>query len=120
MKQIKGMTLLEVLIALAIFATASISVIKAVSQHVNTVHTLEEKMFAAMVVDNQMARIMLAPEKLSNQEGTEEMAGTTWYWKVSLVETSNDVLKAFDVSVSQSKSGPSIVIVRSYVANEAS
>ncbi|MDW6002638.1 type II secretion system minor pseudopilin GspI [Vibrio mangrovi] len=120
MKQAKGMTLLEVLIALAIFATASISIIKAVSQHVNTVQTLEEKMFAAMVADNQMARIMLAPETLAAQEGTEEMAGNTWYWKVTLIETSDDLLKAFDVSVSQTKSGPSVVVVRSYVANEAS
>jgi len=44
-----GMTLLEVLVALAIFATAAMSVIRAVSQHINTVGYLEQKMFAAMV-----------------------------------------------------------------------
>ncbi|MDF5109509.1 type II secretion system minor pseudopilin GspI, partial [Vibrio parahaemolyticus] len=57
-RRTRGMTLLEVLVALAIFATAAISVIRSVSQHINTISYLEEKMFAAMVVDNQMANVM--------------------------------------------------------------
>lgn len=39
-----GMTLLEVLVALAIFATAAISVIRAVTQHINTLSYLEENL----------------------------------------------------------------------------
>ncbi|WP_033933817.1 MULTISPECIES: type II secretion system minor pseudopilin GspI, partial [Pseudomonadota] len=65
MKSKRGFTLLEVLVALAIFATAAISVIRSVSQHINTVNYLEEKMFAAMVVDNQMAQVMLNPQSLA-------------------------------------------------------
>lgn len=42
-RRTRGMTLLEVLVALAIFATAAISVIRSVSQHINTVSYLEEK-----------------------------------------------------------------------------
>ncbi|SHO58362.1 type II secretion system minor pseudopilin GspI [Vibrio quintilis] len=118
MKQNKGMTLLEVLIALAIFATASMSVIRAVSQHVNTIQTLEEKAFAAMVADNQLAKVMLTPGTLSNQEGKEEMAGRTWFWKVAVIKTESPVLKAFDVSVALKPKGASIVTVRSYVKNE--
>ncbi len=63
-----GMTLLEVLVALAIFATAAMSVIRAVSQHINTVGYLEQKMFAAMVADNQMAMVMLNPKNLKSQQ----------------------------------------------------
>ena len=62
----RGMTLLEVLVALAIFATAAISVIRAVTQHINTLGYLEEKTFASIVVDNQMAMVMLHPDKLKN------------------------------------------------------
>jgi general secretion pathway protein I len=118
MTRSKGMTLLEVLIALAIFATASISVIRAVSQHVNTVHSLEEKMFAAMVADNQMSLIMLDPDSLAAKSGKTEMAGQTWYWKVTLVKTTDSVLRAFDVSVGLSEKGSPIVQVRSYVRSE--
>ncbi|WP_423840057.1 type II secretion system minor pseudopilin GspI [Vibrio mytili] len=115
-RRVRGMTLLEVLVALAIFATAAISVIRSVSQHINTVSYLEEKMFAAMVVDNQMTSVMLSSTKLAARNGTEVLAGRTWYWKVTPVETTQPLLKAFDVSVSVEKDASPIVTVRSYVA----
>lgn len=65
----RGMTLLEVLIALAIFATAAIAIIRSVSQHINTLNYLEDKAFAAMVVDNQMAKVMLDTSALKAQKG---------------------------------------------------
>ncbi|KGK10042.1 type II secretion system protein GspI [Vibrio navarrensis] len=111
----RGMTLLEVLVALAIFATAAMSVIRAVSQHINTIGYLEEKMFAAMVADNQMASVMLDPKSLKARSGQEEMAGRTWYWKVAPVATTQPLLKAFDVSVAVEKEANPIVTVRSYV-----
>ncbi|BCN22927.1 type II secretion system minor pseudopilin GspI [Vibrio alfacsensis] len=115
-RKTRGMTLLEVLVALAIFATAAISVIRSVSQHINTISYLEEKIFAAMVVDNQMANVMLATEKLKAKNGTEELAGRTWYWKVTPVATAQPLLKAFDVSVATAKNTSPVVTVRSYVA----
>ncbi|MEF1308716.1 type II secretion system minor pseudopilin GspI [Vibrio mytili] len=115
-RRVRGMTLLEVLVALAIFATAAISVIRSVSQHINTVSYLEEKMFAAMVVDNQMASVMLSTEELKAKNGTEKLAGRTWYWKLTPVATTQPLLKAFDVSVSVEKDASPIVTVRSYVA----
>ncbi|EIL2908286.1 MULTISPECIES: type II secretion system minor pseudopilin GspI [Vibrio] len=115
-RRTRGMTLLEVLVALAIFATAAISVIRSVSQHINTISYLEEKMFAAMVVDNQMANVMLNTGELKAKNGTEELAGRTWFWKVTPVATTQPLLKAFDVSVSVEKSASPIVTVRSYVA----
>ncbi len=113
--RVRGMTLLEVLVALAIFATAAISVIRSVSQHISTVSYLEEKMFAAMVVDNQMASVMLDTGELKAKNGQEEMAGRTWYWKVTPVATAQPLLKAFDVSAALEKNASPIVTVRSYV-----
>ncbi|EPW6709848.1 type II secretion system minor pseudopilin GspI [Vibrio parahaemolyticus] len=115
-RRVRGMTLLEVLVALAIFATAAISVIRSVSQHINTVSYLEEKMFAAMVVDNQMANVMLDTGALKAKNGTEELAGRTWYWKATPVATTQPLLKAFDVSVATAKNASPVVTVRSYVA----
>ncbi|GEM75865.1 type II secretion system protein GspI [Vibrio sagamiensis NBRC 104589] len=114
-RKTRGMTLLEVLVALAVFATAAISVIRSVSQHITTVSYLEDKMFAAMVVDNQMANVMLSSEKLKAKNGSEELAGRTWYWKVKPVATAQPLLKAFDVSVSIEEQANPIVTVRSYV-----
>ncbi|HHF2871556.1 TPA: type II secretion system minor pseudopilin GspI [Vibrio diabolicus] len=115
-RRTRGMTLLEVLVALVIFATAAISVIRSVSQHINTISYLEEKMFAAMVVDNQMANVMLSTSELKLKNGTEELAGRTWYWKITPVATTQPLLKAFDVSVALEKNASPVVTVRSYVA----
>ena len=117
---VRGMTLLEVLVALAIFATAAIAIIRSVSQHINTLSYLEQKTFAAMVVDNQMALQMLKPSSLTARSGTEKMAGQTWYWKITPIATTDNLLKAFDVSVSTSKKASPLVTVRSYVANTSS
>ncbi|PMH46030.1 type II secretion system protein GspI [Vibrio sp. 10N.286.49.B3] len=113
----RGFTLLEVLVALAIFATAAVSIIRSVSQHITTLNYLEEKTFAALVVDNQMAKVMLSKEKLKAQKGEEEMVGRTWYWQVIPVSTSDNILKAFDVSVAANKDSSPLITVRSYVAN---
>ncbi|EGA70851.1 general secretion pathway protein I [Vibrio sinaloensis DSM 21326] len=112
----RGFTLLEVLVALAIFATAAIATIRSVSQHINTLSYLEEKTFASMVVDNQMAKVILSGRKPSKKQGSEELAGREWFWTVEPVSTSGDLLQAFDVKVAASKGGSPIVTVRSYVA----
>ncbi|GLR76531.1 type II secretion system minor pseudopilin GspI [Aliivibrio sifiae] len=113
----KGMTLLEVLVALAIFATAALSVLRSVTQHINTLSYLEEKTFASMVVDNQMALMMLDKPPTSVKKGETELAGQTWYWTIAPVKTTSDILKSVDVSVATTKDQKSsLLTVRTYVA----
>lgn len=114
--KMKGMTLLEVLVALAIFATAAISVIRATTQHINAVAYLEEKTFASLVVDNIVAKVMLDGAPNAERMGKSELAGQDWYWKVKPVKVAVGYFGAFDVSVSTDKEQKSpIVTVRSYV-----
>lgn len=113
----QGMTLLEVLVALAIFATAALSVMRSVTQHISTLSFLEEKTLAAMVVDNQMALVMLAPAPTTTKKGKAELANQTWYWKVEPIKTSSNLLRAVDVSVATDKAHKNTLLtVRSYVA----
>lgn len=112
--QQRGMTLLEVLVALVIFATAAMSVIRAVSQHINTLSYLEEKTFASMVADNQMAAVYLSGSTTA-RSGTEQLAGRTWYWTVKPVSTSGSFLQAVDVTVAAQKEASPVVSLRSYL-----
>lgn len=114
--QVRGMTLIEVLVALAIFATAAISVMKSVTQHINTLSYLEDKTFASLIVDNQISRVMLEGEPKKTKSGKVEMVGKAWYWKVTPIKTSVGFIAAFDVSVSLDASVTKpLVTVRSYV-----
>lgn len=110
------MTLLEVLLALAIFATASIAVIQSVSQHISSLAHVKEKTFAAMVADNELALTVLNPKLIRNHTGQMTFANRLWYWKIHLVATtSSSQLQAYDVTVSVERDSSPIVSVRNYV-----
>ena len=114
MNKSRGMTLLEVMLALAIFATASLSVIKAVIQQIDSLSYMEEKSFASWVADNQIALVMLSKSTIQARSGEEKMAGVIWYWTLKPVETENDLLAAFDVEVSRQEGGEPLISVRTY------
>jgi general secretion pathway protein I len=114
----KGMTLLEVLVALVVFATASMSVLGSVSQHINNVGYLEKKVFALVVADNTLARLQLEG-KLSarSQQGKTELAGQTWYWKLSPKAITNGYLQALELKVFADKDRQSsLAELKTYVA----
>lgn len=115
----RGMTLLEVLVALAVFATAALSVMKAVSQHLNTLSYLEEKTFAAMVADNELAKVRLSGEiPTSAKKGKSELAGREWYWTIKTTKTADGFLRALDVTVTTDEARKnSVVTLRTYVEN---
>ena len=111
----RGLTLLEVLVALAIFAMSAMALIRSVGQHINTLTLMEEKAFAAMVVDNQMAKVMLDPKGLKKQSGKVKLADRDWFWTITPVSTKDGLIRAFDVDVARESKGEAIVSVRSYV-----
>ncbi|WP_054676178.1 type II secretion system minor pseudopilin GspI [Parasalinivibrio latis] len=112
-----GFTLLEVLVAMAIFAVAALSVMKATGQNANTLGYLEQKTFAAMVADNQLSLVKLSGRVPTGpQKGKSEMAGQTWYWTITPVATATNQLRAVDVSVAaDEKRKNNLVTVRTYV-----
>ncbi|MGF1725852.1 type II secretion system minor pseudopilin GspI [Photobacterium nomapromontoriensis] len=113
------MTLLEVLVALAVFAVAALSVINAVNQHINTLSYLEEKTFAAMVADNELAKVRLSGEiPTSVKRGKSELAGREWYWSIKSTKTADGYLRALDVTVTTDEARKkSVVTLRTYVEN---
>ncbi|WP_028024304.1 type II secretion system minor pseudopilin GspI [Enterovibrio calviensis] len=117
MKRFRGFTLIEVLVAMAVFAVAALAVLNATGQHVNTLGVLEEKTFAAMVADNQLALFVLEGKALSSEKnGNSEMAGRKWFWTIKPTATADNMLRAVDVIVWQDETKrSSIVSVRTYV-----
>lgn len=113
----KGFTLIEVLVAMAIFALAGVAVLKSATEQINSLGYLEEKALASMVADNQLTLMMLqkSPPR-TEKKGKTEMAGRTWYWTIKPTATAANQLRAIDLLVSTSESrNNSIVSVRTYV-----
>lgn len=55
----KGMTLLEVMVALVVFALAGIALMKTTAQQVRGISWMEDKILASWLADNQMVQLHL-------------------------------------------------------------
>ena len=101
MKQ-RGFTLIEVLFALAIFATAGLAVMRTVTEHIRAVTMLEDMTFASYVATNQLTMLQLETTwpPADKAQGEVELGNRQWRWqqRVSVVED-ND-LRQVEVLVS--------------------
>lgn len=100
-KYISGMTLLEVLVALFIFALTGTAIMKAASDHLTGVGQIEDITFATWVVNNRLTQLHIDntwPVK-NNQKGEQEMAGRKWYWQQQVIKTSDNDMVQVLVSV---------------------
>jgi general secretion pathway protein I len=119
MKRFTGLTLLEVMIALFIFAVAGTAMMKTASDHINNVGLVEEITLATWVANNQLTRVQLDDQwpPRNNQRGSEEMAGRTWYWQRTVTKTNDEDLRAVEVRVGLDETyADSVTSVTSFVA----
>jgi len=116
----RGMTLLEVMLALVILATSGLAVMQAASQALNNQSYLQQKTFAMWVASNKLAELKLL-EKWPNTSWTREeveFSGVKWYVRYQGVATSNSDFRALDVEVSDTKDGKALGHIRTYIAQK--
>lgn len=101
-----GMTLIEVLIALAIIGIALTAVIKATSQNIRATNYLQNKTIALWVGRNIMSEIQLGVMKVGGPEGEHQeqtTLGQNWFWHAEVENTANARIKRIRVRVYQSE-----------------
>ena len=115
----KGMTLLEVMVALLIFALTGTAILKAAGDHLNNVGQIEAVTFASCVASNRLNQLQLDdtwPPK-NNLKGSMEMADRTWYWQQTVTKTNDDDLRSVSISVGlDSDYSGSVTSVTTFVA----
>ncbi|MBU2978320.1 type II secretion system minor pseudopilin GspI [Alteromonas sp. C1M14] len=96
-----GLTLLEVMAAIVIFALAGTAALKAASDHLLSVGKIEETTFATWVANNRINQVKLTGSwpPQNNVRGTTEMADRTWYWQQAVQKTANEELRSLEISV---------------------
>jgi general secretion pathway protein I len=107
MKNNRGFTLIEVLIALVILSIALTAIIKSTSQNIKDTAYLQHKMIAAWVGNEIIneARIGLlklpaAPDSLKDET---TMLGEKWTWQATMTPTPNPRIQKIVVDVAQDK-----------------
>lgn len=101
MKMQRGFTLLEVLVALGIFALVASSILTVSSRSLQNAARLEEKTLAMWVADNQLAEMQLAevPPGEGRAQGESEFAGRRWEWRSEVAATSEPAMRRVTVLV---------------------
>jgi len=88
-KKSLGFTLIEVMLAMAVFSIAGIALLNAAVNNARNIGHLEDKMFANWVAANQLVSAHLIerwPPK-NNLKGNVELAGRTWFWQQKVAKT---------------------------------
>lgn len=118
LKTHRGMTLLEVMLALVILASAGLAVMQSASQALNNQSYLQQKTFAMWIASNRLAELKLEKQWPTSSWRNEEVefAGTTWYWRHKGVATSDANFTALDIEVSDKKNGQALGFIRTYLA----
>lgn len=100
-KKTFGFTLIEVMLAMAVFSIAGIALLSTASNNARHIGHLENKMFANWVAANQLVAASLVekwPPK-NNAKGEVELAGRAWFWQQKVIKTTDKDMRAIVMEV---------------------
>lgn len=103
MKPNHGFTLLEILVAVSIFAIAAVALLNAQRTQITTSQHLEEKTYAHWVALNHLAEMRLTGRfpDMGQMESQAEMAGQTWLLITKVQATPTPNVRLLSVSVAR-------------------
>jgi general secretion pathway protein I len=96
-----GFTLIEMLVALSIFALAALAMVNLQGYSVRMAATLSDSNMAWQVAQNLAVERLSAPAAppIGTEEGDDQNGGRVWRWKVVTAKTEDERLVTMDISV---------------------
>lgn len=100
-KRVRGFTLIEVVVALAIVALGMFAVFKAIGDTTSNIGYLRDRSMAAWIADNRITEIRLSGEfpSVDKTEGDLDFAGQHWHWVATVSQTPVEGLRRIDMKV---------------------
>lgn len=117
----RGMTLLEVMVALMILSIVSLALMQTTGEQIRHLSTLEKKQFAMLVAENQLARLTLSggwPES-SWFKGSADAAGRRWHWQSRGVVTADPTIRGVEIEVREVPDGRPLVMLQGWLVKHA-
>jgi general secretion pathway protein I len=99
-----GFTLIEMLVALSVFALAALAMVNLQGYSVRTASTLSDSALAQQVAQNLLVERLSAPlaPTIGTEQGLETNGGRSWQWQVTTAKTEDTRLVTIAVTVTGS------------------
>lgn len=96
-----GFSLLETLVAFAVFALAALALINLAGENTRSAAHVETRVLSGIVADNIAVQALSLPfpPALGETEGETEMGGRTWTWRQSVTTTPDPGMVRIEVRV---------------------
>ncbi len=96
-----GFTLIEMLVALAVFSLAVLALLNLSGENTRTAVLVQEQVLAGVVADNRAVEaLLLSSEELAaSSAGTEQAGGVDWHWRRVVSGTDDPGIVRVDVEV---------------------
>ncbi len=107
-----GFTLLEMLVALAVFSLAALALVRLQGVTLRTAADLDSKALGQIVARNLMVEVQTdpAPPSLGSEEGDVDNGGRRWHWVRAVKATNDKRLLQVDLTVNgQAGSSPVVL-----------
>lgn len=115
----KGLTLIEVLIALAILSIALTAIIQATSQNIKNTLYLQNKTIATWIatdaINQVRAGVLKLPDAPDHTTIKTTVLGVNWAWQASETDTPNPNIKQIEVDVFQQPGETKLAHLMSYL-----
>ncbi len=99
-RRANGFTLIELMIAMVVFAIAGVAVMRATTEHIRAMGMIEEMTMAGYVAENQLQLARLDTRwPPQPAEGETEMAKNRWKWVLEVLETEDAEFRMLKVTV---------------------
>lgn len=102
-RKLRGFTLIEVLIALAVLAVVMASIARATSQTAVATLELQQRTFASWVAANVIEQVRLRDRwpNVGRRQGQTIMGLSEWHWQLEISPTEEPRMRRLDVVVYQ-------------------
>lgn len=97
----RGFTLIEVLVALFVFAVAMTALVQSGTRRAQNVDYLRDRTLASWIAVDRITAIRLESGELAtgSRDGEVEMARRTWFWQAEISATEDDTVRRIEVAV---------------------
>lgn len=111
----QGFTLLEMLVALAVFSLAALALINLAGENARTAGVVEARTLAAVVAENRAVEAVTASAAiLGESKGEEVQGGRPFAWRRIVSQTDDSAMLRVDVSVSEKGSAQTLAALTAF------